>query len=277
MLYKKLFVFIFALLTAASCAPTKTMQIVKPTSPALLGKAATVAFIAMPKDKVAFAYCSGVWINKDTLLTALHCARAAARMQEVLKLPPEFKVLAPLLVPEVKDPTGYSMSYVTENEVTGFDTLPKASHKSTIIAIDTLHDLAIVRALYNNIPDHIWLPVANDNPSVGDKVYVVGHPGGLYFTFFDGMVSAIRESKYDIFPHREEGEDEDEDDFNVEGPFVQVFSGIWHGNSGGPIISEKGEIVGIVSFGTDTPSQGFCITPPSIKRFIIETYHKNLL
>jgi len=266
MLYKRLFVFIFALLLA-SCAPMTKLAVLQPSSPEF-GKAAAVAFIRVSaSDKLprrAGAYCTGVWINKDTLLTALHCARAAARMAETAKLPPELQPLAPLLVGEVKDPTGYEMVYIVEDEVTGIDTMPKATHSSKIVAIDIKDDLAIVKAVSDKMPDHTWLPVANYNPKVGDKVSVVGHPSGLYFTFFNGMVSAIRET----MPHA----DNDETSVTSGGPYVQVFSGIWHGNSGGPVISEKGEIVGIVSFGYSAPSQGFCIAPSSIKRFIIETY-----
>lgn len=268
MLYKKLFVFISLLLV--SCAPmTKTTSFPSPT-PAELGKAATVAFVAQTMRREpaeTFAYCSGVWINEDTMLTALHCARAAARMAEVRKLPPEFRVLADLLVPQVADPTGYEMVYIVDNEVTGIDTAPKATHKSVVLAIDAPHDLAIVTAKQSARPEHTWLRVATLNPKVGDKVYVVGHPGGLYFTFFDGIVAAVRET----MPH-DEG-----DEIAVAGPFVQVYSGIWHGNSGGPVYSEKGEIVGIVSFGTDAPNQGFCIAPTAINHFIMETYKKNLL
>lgn len=269
MLYKKLFVFISAILLFA-CAPMKkTASFAQPT-PAEFGKAATVAFVdttLSEEHKETFAYCSGVWISSDTILTALHCARAAARRQEIGKLPAEFQEFGALLLPAVADPTGYTMNYIVESEVTGIDTEPKSKHKSIVLAIDNDHDLAIISATNSPRPEHTWLHVANLNPKAGDKVYVVGHPGGLYFSFFDGMVSAIRET----MPH------DDSDAVGIAGPFVQVFSGIWHGNSGGPIISEKGEIVGIVSFGTDTPNQGFCIAPPAIKHFIIETYKKNLL
>lgn len=54
----------------------------------------------------------------------------------------------------------------------------------------------------------------------------------------------------------------------VEGPFLQIFSGIYEGSSGGPVISQNGEIVGIVSFVVNTPNQGFAIASPSIKQFI---------
>ena len=270
MFYKKLFVFIFALLLVPACAPMTKRAVFVPPSPVEFGKAATVAFVAETMSEETtktFAYCSGVWIDQETILTALHCARAAARMEEMRKVPAEWRILAQLFIPPVADPTGYAMDYVVENEVTGIYTKPKAVHKSVVLAIDADHDLAIITTKRREQPDHTWLRVANYNPKVGDKVFVVGHPSGLYFTFFDGMVSAIRET----MPH------EDGDEIGVAGPFVQVYSGIWHGNSGGPVISEKGEIVGIVSFGVDAPNQGFCIAPTAIKHFIIETYKKNLL
>ncbi len=271
MLYKKLFLVLLAFVIA-SCAPmAKTTQIVK-LSPAELGKSATVAFVMesmnskMPTPPT-FAYCAGVWINQDTLLTALHCANGAATMAEVKKLPPELRPLAPLLIEEVEDPTGFVMEYVVEDEVTGLYTAPKAKHNAKVVAIDPSHDLAILHAMHDQMPEHRWLPVANTMPKVGDKVFVVGHPGGLYFTFFDGMISAIRPT----MPHRLG------DDLDIEGPFLQIFSGIYKGNSGGAVISEKGELLGIVSFMAAAPNQGFAIAPPSIRHFVIDTYNKNLL
>lgn len=271
MLYKKLFVFIFAFLLA-SCAPVTKPTEAPKLSPAELGKAATVAFVMesmnskMPTPPT-FAYCSGVWINSDTLLTALHCAKGAARMAEIRQLPKEIQPFATFFVPDVEDPTGTIMEYIVENEVTGLDTPPKTKHNAKVIAIDPTHDLAILHGMHAQMPEHIWLPVANLIPKVGDKVYIIGHPGGLYFTFFDGMVSAIRPE----MPHRPS------DELYVEGPFLQIFSGIYKGNSGGPIVSEKGEIVGIASFIAAAPNQGFAIASPAIKHFIIETHYKHLL
>jgi hypothetical protein len=229
-----------------------------------IGSNATVAFVASVYEDSVFPYCTGVWINKDTLLTALHCAKAAAQIQQIKDLPDELKPFAKLFMKEIEDPTGTVMMYSTNKEVTGLETAPTAMHRSRVLAIDSKHDLAILKAEQEGLPDHPHLRVANLMPPVGTKVHVIGHPGGLYFTVMQGTVAAVRES----FPS---------DDFEVEGPFIQVHSAIYKGNSGGAVINEQGEIVGIVSFIARSPNQGFCLAPPAIKKFIISTYYKNLL
>jgi len=279
-MFKKLFLLFFSVFFVTSCNAAHSINFPaaesEPESDAVVmakkGKEATIAFVTQsfrnPND--IYAYCTGVWINKDTILTAAHCAQGAATMELIKKLPPELRPFARFLVQEVKNPVGAEMFFIVEKEVTNLEDAPKAQHKGKVIAVDLSHDLALIKTTDKSITSrakHSWLRVADFMPQVGSKVYVIGHPGGLYFTFFDGMVSAVRE--HDSV--------ELDDETTFEGPFIQVFSGIYKGNSGGPVISEKGEIVGIVSFTMAAPNQGFAIASPSIKRFIIRAYMQNLL
>lgn len=60
---------------------------------------------------------------------------------------------------------------------------------------------------------------------VGDNVYVVGNPRGLEGTFSQGLVSGVR---------------------NVKGNrYLQITAAISEGSSGGPILNESGQVVGI--------------------------------
>src|SRR5271165_557982 len=101
-------------------------------------------------------------------------------------------------------------------------------------------------------------------PKVGDTVSIIGHPGQLPFTYMTGTVAAIRDS----FPFGDEERD---------GPILQVQSGLYKGNSGGPIINQDGEIVGIASFIVEIPEQGFCTASPAIKRFVLKAYNDHIL
>lgn len=265
--FKTFLAFIFVFLIT-SCSPTTKLAYSPKPSVVEIGKSSTVAFVAEStnKNNIIKPYCTGVWINNDTLLTALHCAQGAATMVEIKKLPLDLRKFAPLFIKRVQDPTGIEMSYITENEVVGLEEKPKNTYTSIVVAIDENHDLALLKAK-KNIPNHNWLRISNYMPKVGDKVYVIGHQGGLYFTVMDGMVAAIRET-YPI---------DLDDDFNIQGPLIQVFSSIYYGNSGGPIISQNGEIIGIVSFIAKAPNQGFGIAPPSIKQFIMKSHYERLL
>lgn len=69
-----------------------------------------------------------------------------------------------------------------------------------------------------------YIPIAGEKPSVGEKVYAIGSPRGLENTFSSGEVSQWR-------------------DTNV----MQISTLIDHGSSGGALINEHGEVVGITS------------------------------
>lgn len=57
--------------------------------------------------------------------------------------------------------------------------------------------------------------------AVGDAVYVVGNPEGLEGTFSAGIISALRDG------------------------YVQITAPISHGSSGGPVLNDRGQVIGI--------------------------------
>jgi hypothetical protein len=75
-----------------------------------------------------------------------------------------------------------------------------------------------------------WRPVGFQGPQRGDPVWVIGHPRTMGFVVHKGIVSYL-------------GGDEAET-----GAYFMVDSGVYPGNSGGPVFNELGEVIGIVSF-----------------------------
>ena len=69
-----------------------------------------------------------------------------------------------------------------------------------------------------------FIPVAKYKPNVGEKVYAIGSPRGLENTFSSGEVSQWRDKN-----------------------LMQISALIDHGSSGGALINEYGEVVGITS------------------------------
>ncbi|MCM1078076.1 MAG: serine protease [Bacteroidales bacterium] len=69
-----------------------------------------------------------------------------------------------------------------------------------------------------------FIPVARQKPKVGEKVYAIGSPKGLENTFSSGEVSQWRDTN-----------------------LMQISALIDHGSSGGALINEYGEVVGITS------------------------------
>lgn len=75
-----------------------------------------------------------------------------------------------------------------------------------------------------NVDDTPYIPIAKQKPSVGDKVYAIGSPRGLENTFSSGEVSQWRDEN-----------------------LMQINALIDHGSSGGALINEYGEVVGVTS------------------------------
>lgn len=126
------------------------------------------------------------------------------------------------------------------------------------VAGDAMHDLAVLKA------DLTGLPVAEFGDSdllrVGDTVYAIGNPLGMELrgTFTNGIVSAI------------------DRDVEVDGRtmnLVQTNAALNSGNSGGPLINEYGQVVGInvikMSSGySSVEGLGFSIPSASVGRLV---------
>lgn len=69
-----------------------------------------------------------------------------------------------------------------------------------------------------------YIPIAQNKPSVGERVFAIGSPRGLENTFSSGEVSQWRDTY-----------------------LMQISALIDHGSSGGALINEYGEVVGITS------------------------------
>jgi serine protease Do len=111
--------------------------------------------------------------------------------------------------------------------------------------------LVYVDASVGNYPP---LPLTTNNPVVGAQVFAMGDPLGLQDTFTSGMVSAYRgytsplDARYDILQHT---------------------AAISHGNSGGPLVDNYCNLIGINTLNvTDGTAQNlnFAITAKSISQ-----------
>ncbi len=106
--------------------------------------------------------------------------------------------------------------------------------KATVVGEDADTDLAVIHV---NAPASKLVPLSLGDSSkvaVGDGVVAIGNPFGLDDTVTSGIVSAI------------DREITSPDNAPIEGT-IQTDAAINHGNSGGPLLNLKAQVIGITS------------------------------
>jgi putative serine protease PepD len=116
-------------------------------------------------------------------------------------------------------------------EVTFWD---GSTAKATLVGRDPSTDLAVLRV---DAPASKLHPLALGNSSnvrVGDGVVAIGAPFGLEESVTSGIVSALDRTISSL------------DQYSIPGA-IQTDAAINHGNSGGPLLSTRGEVIGVTS------------------------------
>jgi S1-C subfamily serine protease len=95
-----------------------------------------------------------------------------------------------------------------------------------VLATDSERDLAI---LTTNAAECSSLELDDTNPGVGTEVFAVGNPLGLEGTVTRGIISAARNTRSGI-------------------KYIQIDASLNPGNSGGPLVSQRGTVLGVNTF-----------------------------
>lgn len=107
-----------------------------------------------------------------------------------------------------------------------------------ILGENKKEDLAFIRV--HGLPSKIKkVKLASKNVEPGDDVYAIGHPQGLPWSFTTGVVSQVRKDHEWAYS----------DDTKHVADVIQTQTPISPGNSGGPLFSSTGEVVGINTAG----------------------------
>lgn len=130
----------------------------------------------------------------------------------------------------VIESNGYILTnaHVVEGATTIYVTLPdKREFKAKLIGADKRTDVALVKIEATGLPR---LPIGDSSRvRVGEWVLAIGSPFGLENTVTAGIVSAKSRDTGDYLP------------------FIQTDVAVNPGNSGGPLLNTRGEVVGINS------------------------------
>ena len=123
---------------------------------------------------------------------------------------------------------------VASGRYTTVQTRSGATYTGETIAVDVKHDLALIQLQDWSTSTVALLEVQSELPKQGELVYALGHPlapyerkpmlnGTLQWSISQGIVSAVGER------------------------LIQVDAPLNPGNSGGPIVNNSGEIIGVAS------------------------------
>jgi len=125
------------------------------------------------------------------------------------------------------------------------------------IGFDSLLDIALLKIS----GQHETLDLGNSNKiQVGEKVIAIGNPLGLQFSVSQGIISAIHRSG-----------------INGIDAYIQTDAALNPGNSGGPLINKKGEVIGINNFKiSGGESLGFSLESNYIKSSVNDIAQEHL-
>jgi len=135
----------------------------------------------------------------------------------------------------------------------------KHKYKATVMGVDKNHDLALLKI---NAPNLVPATLSESTGLVvGQRVYAIGNPFGLQGTMTRGIISSIRSIRG---PNNNPIEDA-----------IQTDAAVNPGNSGGPLLNSRGEVIGITTLiannGADQSSGiGFAIPVNTAKAVIAD-------
>jgi Trypsin-like peptidase domain len=94
-----------------------------------------------------------------------------------------------------------------------------------VVAYDEVQDLVVLAIDARDLP---VLPIAREPIGAGEHVVAIGHPQGLENTVSDGLVSAVRRD-------------------GAGAEVLQITAPISPGSSGGPVLDDRGRVVGVAT------------------------------
>ncbi len=209
--------------------------------------------VTIKKPESSGGFSGGIIENRDGQYAVLTCGHAWAKQEDFLN-----KEL------EIIFPSGYS-----------FKIMPKALPNGIVPWSSTLgNDLALIL-----LPDNIQQELKSRNisgiplvpfgqePAVGDSMIIFGTPHGYRGSAAFGMVSAKRDFIWDKFTIRMD---------------YQTDVAMNYGNSGGPAINMRGELIGVNSWGAAINGGGsiglnFTISPETIRKVVDLNWGWNVL
>jgi S1-C subfamily serine protease len=179
---------------------------------------------------------SGSYLGNNRVLTNLHVVRGATKVGILFK-----------------------------PKVDGDNPDIKTVHMAQVLKTDATVDLALLQ--FGDAPPAGLQPIALASEAdieVGADVHAIGHPIGESWTYTKGIISQYRKG----YQWREKN-DKEKIDIVHKANVIQTQTPISHGNSGGPLVTDDGKMIGVNSFGnTEGNNLNFAVSIIDVQKFL---------
>ena len=129
--------------------------------------------------------------------------------------------------------------------------------RGTVIGYDAIRDLALVK-INGKLPERVKeIPLSKNLPEVGSDVHAIGHPNNFSWTYSKGYISQIR-NKFNW----------NYKDTKHTANIIQTQTPISTGNSGGPLIDNDANLIGVNSFKSQGENLNFAVTSLEVVDFV---------
>jgi S1-C subfamily serine protease len=150
------------------------------------------------------------------------------------------------------------VSVVFKPEVEGEQPTREEMQRGRVVRVDEVADLALVMVDFlptGRVP--LNLGTASEI-SVGADAHAIGHPEGEIWTYTKGIISQFRRDYTWIYADRSQHRAD----------VIQTQTPISPGSSGGPLLSEAGNLIGVTSFGGDGQGLNYAVSIDDVQRFL---------
>lgn len=199
------------------------------------------------------SYCSGVFIDHVHILTAAHCVDDVNyRVRRKYRQEPE-------VIPEdvIIGPVGQRILFSTRQMFNDESMKITDSREATVVRYDLYKDLALLRV--NGEQEEFSresLHVLRNTSTLyaGQEVWAMGHPQDLMWNLTGGFISQVQARDRLIG--------------RVSRTTTAVTLFVYFGNSGGPLIDERGNVIGIASLIRFDGNMSYFVNAMEINKFL---------